>query len=288
VRARTVFVLSGGANCGAVQVGMLRALLDAGIVPDAVIGASVGAINAAALAVDPTRAGVELLTEAWLQVRRDDVFPGSKAHRLLAVARRQLHVHDPAPLRALVERWLPMHDLSETRLPAHVATTELATGRTCWWTTGRPADVLAASAALPLLFPPVELDGALHVDGAVAQAVPLSRAADIGARRVYVLDAGATSRPNGSDPASGFDVLWAAFRAARLARLELDRASLGRFRKVVWLPPVDVGRLPYWDFSRTAELIEAGERTAAEHLAGLPRMGHSGTGGAESRRVVVH
>ena len=269
---RTVFVLSGGANYGAVQVGMLRALFAAGITPDAVVGASVGAINAVALAADPTPAGVERLTEAWLGVRREDVFPGSRFSKVWKVARRSVHLHDPGALRGLIERWLPVEDLSETVIPAHVATTELASGRTCWWTSGPTVDVVAASASLPFVFPPVELAGGLHVDGAVTQAIPLGRVAEIGARRVYVLDAGATSRPLDGPPATGFDVLWSAFRAARLAQLESDRAALRRSHKVVWLPPVDTTRLSYDDFSRTAELIEAGERTAAAHLAALPRQ----------------
>ena len=299
---RTVFVLSGGANYGAVQVGMLRALYAAGIVPDAVIGASVGAINAVALASDPTPAGIDRLTEAWLGVRREDVFPGYRLTRVWKVARRSVHLHDPAALRNLIGRWLPIDDLAETVIPAHVATTELATGRTCWWTTGPTVDIVTASASLPFVFPPVELDGQLHVDGAVAQAIPLGRVAAIGARRVYVLDAGATSRSHEGPPETGFDVLWAAFRASRLARLEVDRAALGRFRRLVWLPPVDTTRLAYDDFTRTGELIEAGERTAAAHLTALARPPrrpapgsrrrvrtmHSGRGGAEPKGSVVH
>lgn len=275
VAARTVFVLSGGANYGAVQVGMLRALFAAGIVPDAVVGASVGAINAAAVAADPTPAGIERLTEGWLSVRRDDVFPGTRLARAWALARRRPHLYDPAALRALVGRWLPFDDLGDTAIPVHVATTELGTGRTCWWTSGDTVEVLAASAALPFLFPPVALDGQLHVDGALAQVVPLGRAGHVGARRVYVLDAGATSRAPDGPPSTGFDVLWSAIRATRLARLELDRAALGRFRKLVWLPAVDTGRLAYDDFDHTAELIEAGERSAAGHLASATRRSRS-------------
>lgn len=270
---RTVFVLSGGANYGAVQVGMLRALMAAGIRPDAVVGASVGAINAVALAADPTPEGVERLAELWLGLRREDVFPGSKLGRVWKVARKSVHLHEPAALRRLIQRSLTLDDLSQTTIPVHVSTTELRTGRTCWWTSGSPVDVLQASASLPFIFPPVELDGELHVDGAVAQPVPLSRAVEIGARRVYVLDAGVTSRPDERAPVTGLDVLWSAFRAARLARLEVDRAAISRFRRVVWLPPVDTGRLAYDDFSHTGELIEAGERATAAHLAANERKG---------------
>jgi NTE family protein len=57
----TAFVLGGGGNLGAVQVGMLRALLEHDIAPDAVFGCSVGALNGAALCEEPTVENVERL-----------------------------------------------------------------------------------------------------------------------------------------------------------------------------------------------------------------------------------
>src|SRR5687767_5433359 len=73
-RLREVFVLSGGGSLGAAQVGSLRALLEAGVVPDAVVGCSVGALNAAYLAIDPTLARVDALQRLWSGIGREDVF----------------------------------------------------------------------------------------------------------------------------------------------------------------------------------------------------------------------
>src|SRR6266511_6185540 len=64
---RVAFVLSGGGNLGAVQIGMMRALLEHEIIPDLVVGCSVGALNGAALADEPTLAGLKRLE----QVRRN-------------------------------------------------------------------------------------------------------------------------------------------------------------------------------------------------------------------------
>ena len=88
---RTAFVLAGGGSRGAVQVGMLDALCDRGIRPDRVFGASVGAINGAAYAGDPTKEGIEAmakekgctpsqLTLAWLLAQGPDVvaIPGTR------------------------------------------------------------------------------------------------------------------------------------------------------------------------------------------------------------------
>lgn len=270
VAPTTVFVLSGGANLGAVQVGMLKALLTAGIVPDAVIGASVGAINAAAVAADPTPEGVERLADVWCRLRRDDVFPGTRLTRAVAVARRRSYLLDPGPLRSLVARWIPFDDLADGRLPLHVATTELRTGRLRWWTSGPAVEVLVASACLPGVFPPVLLDGGLHVDGAVVSAVPVARAAAIGASVAYVLDAGSLGRVPEGEPRSALDVVLWTYRAARLAQLEAEHATASAGTELRWLPPVDVGRLAFDDFTRTRSLIAAGERAAAEAIAGLP------------------
>ncbi|MGI9614161.1 MAG: patatin-like phospholipase family protein, partial [Acidimicrobiales bacterium] len=61
----TAFVLGGGGRWGAVEVGMLRALSEAGVAPDFVVGTSIGAINGAIYCADPTEAGIAVLDELW-------------------------------------------------------------------------------------------------------------------------------------------------------------------------------------------------------------------------------
>ena len=72
---KTAFVLSGGGSLGAVQVGMLRGLLAAGVQPDFILGVSVGALNACYFAGTPTAQGVMGLQRVWSGLRRRDVFP---------------------------------------------------------------------------------------------------------------------------------------------------------------------------------------------------------------------
>src|SRR5579863_10581409 len=71
----TAFVLAGGGSLGAVQVGMLQALSEAGETPDILVGASVGALNAGFFASDPTVRGAARLAEIWRELRRRDLFP---------------------------------------------------------------------------------------------------------------------------------------------------------------------------------------------------------------------
>src|SRR5262245_59337491 len=73
--AKTAFVFAGGGSFGAVQVGMMDALARNGVTADMVVGSSVGALNGAFYASDPTVAGVERLANIWRGLRRHDVFP---------------------------------------------------------------------------------------------------------------------------------------------------------------------------------------------------------------------
>ncbi len=101
--ARTAFVLGGARNLGAMQVGMLGALVDAGITPDLVLGCSVGAINGAAVAADPTPEGVRWLEAMWRRVGRSEVWPTSPARSALALMRRGVAINHGDGLRRVVE-----------------------------------------------------------------------------------------------------------------------------------------------------------------------------------------
>ena len=74
---RDVFVLSGGAARGAVEVGMMQTLLEAGIVPDALVGTSVGALNAAFVGGRPNVRRIHELAEKWLRLSSRDIFPAA-------------------------------------------------------------------------------------------------------------------------------------------------------------------------------------------------------------------
>src|SRR4029077_6419362 len=119
---------------------------------------------------------------------RNDVFPASKRSIASHVVRRDAHLYEPDGLRHLVTRLVPAGDLADLAIPVHVVTTDLLTGQPAWWTSGDPRDVLVASASLPGLLPPVALGDSLHVDGGVTCPVPVQRAIELGAQRIWVID----------------------------------------------------------------------------------------------------
>ncbi len=96
---RTAFVFAGGGSLGAIEVGMLRALVERGINADVVVGSSVGAINAVQFAADPTPQGVERLQRIWRTVRRQEVFPVSPLGALLRLLTQRGHLAAQTALR---------------------------------------------------------------------------------------------------------------------------------------------------------------------------------------------
>ena len=185
----TAFVMAGGGSLGAVEVGMLRALLAAGEKPDFVVGASAGAINGAFFASDPTPAGVARLTNIWCALTRRDLFPFSFSN-LFGLLSGRTHVFDHGGLRGLLERHLTYRNLEDAAIPIHVVASDLVTGDEVLLSSGTAVDAVLASAAIPGVFPPVLIDNRLLVDGGVANNTPISSAVRLGATRVLVLPTG--------------------------------------------------------------------------------------------------
>lgn len=272
---QVAFVLSGGANLGAIQAGQALALLEAGIRPDVIVGCSVGAINGAFLAADPTAERARELAEAWKGVKRDDVFGKSRRQRLVNVVMRRDHVYEARALRALIRRFVvidgaPLTDLSQTRVPLHVVTTDLDGGAETWWSEGPLEDVLAASACIPGAFPPVRLGDSLHVDGGVLAPVPVHRAVELGAKVTYVLDVSGRDRAAAARR-SALEVLVEAFAISRYARMVEHGAGPGQV--VVPLPRVEAGVKGINDFSRCEDLVQAGYDSARDFLAAHQAQG---------------
>jgi NTE family protein len=266
---REVVVFSGGGSLGAAQVGAIQALFEAGIVPDAVVGCSIGAINAAYVAMYPTVEGMKSLETLWRSMSRREVFPNGRFTVARRLASRANHLYSPEGMRAVLAQCVPLDDLSQTAIPCHVVATDLLAGEPTWWTHGNPIDVLNASACLPGLFPPVELEGRLYVDGGVSCPVPTQHALDLGASRVWVLNVAREYHGMVDSQMSAVDVLIESF--------SISRSHLGRLapvaapgQTIVTLPSLSLGRHDLRDFSKTPWLIaagrEAGRAMVAEQL----------------------
>ena len=183
------FVLQGGGSLAAGQVGMLRALLEAGVRPDLIVGSSAGAINAVAFAQDPTARGLARLERLWAGLRRRTVFPLDPWNVVAGLAGRRDGLLSPRRLRVLLAGGLITRRLEDARIPVAVVATDLATGDPVTLTRGRALDTLLASTSIPGLFPPVPIDGRLLSDGGVSADIPILQAEALGATTCYVLPA---------------------------------------------------------------------------------------------------
>jgi NTE family protein len=185
-------VFSGGGSRGALQAGALRALLERGVQPGLVVGTSVGGINAAYYAVNPSPTRVEKLAHVWRSTRRVDVYPGNRLH----VAWRLLRGHgsfypNDALRRHLTRHFIPdAHYFSDLRLPCYITATNLDTGAMRVLGERRSdkiVDALLATTALPPLHPPYRLDDGDYVDGGAVALLPIEVALARGAKQVYAL-----------------------------------------------------------------------------------------------------
>jgi NTE family protein len=258
------FVLSGGASLGSIQVGMLKALFEAGIEPDFLVGTSVGAVNAAWIAGWPSEGGITKLEEIWLGLRREDVFPLGWAAATGLLGKTK-HLFSNGALRNLLERNLPYKRLEDATVPVHVVTSELKSGRAVILSSGPAVPALLASSAIPGLFPPVTIGRRDLVDGGVANHTSIDAAVKLGARRIYVLP---ISYPwLYEEPTSALGMALQALARMVAQRLETEVAAYRDAAEIIVIPPLEPLAVSPADFGHTAELIEHGYESACKMLA---------------------
>ena len=263
---KTAFVLGGGGNLGAVQVGMLAAVLEQGVTPDLLVGCSVGALHAAVLAAQPRLAEARRLEDIWLRLDGEDLLPSGHLSPLRLLARRRPSLDTGEGLRRLIDRCNALATFEEASVPFEVVATSADTGRERWFARGSVRDALLASCALPAVFPPVEIDGERYIDGGVVNNVPISRALALGAHRIWVFHVGNFPRPR-SDFRRPVDVLLQAFSISRSHRFAADVESVPASVELVVPPGVDPGGIRYNDFGHTRELIDRGYESTVAYLA---------------------
>lgn len=223
----TAFVLGGGGVLGAVEVGMLRALFERGITPDLVLGTSVGALNGAMVARRPDGSVVEQLTELWQGA--GTVGPEVYGDRPLRTVRRAVatgtHLWSSRPLKqALLEE---LGDLTFDELPVRfqVCAASIERAAEHWFDSGSVVDAVVASAAVPGLLPPAQVGDEHFLDGGIVNSIPLGRAVQLGATRVFVLQVGRIDRPL-TVPKRPWEVARVSFEIARRHRFNRELEEL--------------------------------------------------------------
>jgi len=253
---------------------MLRALLEAGHRPDIVLGTSIGAINGAVLAADPTMAAVDKLEELWSGLGEASVFEDSFMTRIGTALRSHTHIYSNTALRRTLDSALPVKLIEELTVPFQCVAASIERAAEHWFTTGPITDAVLASSAIPGLLPPVEIDDEHYLDGGLVNSIPVGRALALGAKNVFVLHVGRLEQPLQA-PRRPWEVAAVAFEIARRHRFTRDMGELPENVAVHVLPTgTDINGATSWkqymryrDFSHTRARIEQAYRASTAFLA---------------------
>ena len=272
------FVLGGGGARGALQVGALRALFEAGMKPDLLVGTSIGAINATALALwGADLAGIEALERAYHRMQESKLLdPRLLEFAWNAVLRSQNHRGSRSAREFVIaEGILPdlrFGQLKNVRLATVAA--DLHTGGPViygWDPEQSVMEGVLASIAIPPWFAPIEKDGQYIVDGGALSNLPIEPAIRLGATEIIALDLHDSDAY--ADVNKTIDPLVTKLASAvtqRQLSLEMELASaLGvsvRYVSLRSAPPV-----PLWDFKTHRDLFKVGYETMKHEMSRWPQ-----------------
>lgn len=270
---KVAFVLGGGGLLGAHEVGMLRALDEAGIRPDLVVGTSVGAFNGAFVAADPSTA-VYQLTRAWGGGGAGSVFAGSLLSRMSTLMRSGTHLHSTSLLSTALSALVPAELIEDLAVPFHCVASNIERAEARWFTSGPLVPAVLASCAVPGILPPVRIGDEHFYDGGLVHSIPIGRAAREGARTIYVLQVGRIEHPL-TAPRRPWEVGLVAFEIARRHRFAEEMAELPDDVVVHVLPAggtkqgaAGLSQFRYRDASRVEANIERAYVASSAYLAG--------------------
>ncbi len=188
---KRALVLPGGGGRGAYQVGVAKALLEHGIVFDYAFGTSIGGLNATLIA----QGDIQRLEELWCNMRAKDIYHLPSPNQIgQMVMGHHLGLLDTHPMEELIRKEISLPKLKASRTKFGVCTTDLCSLQTNFITTddiissSELVDVLMATCALPMAFPPRQLHGSgLWVDGGLVRNTPMHAALELGADEIYMV-----------------------------------------------------------------------------------------------------
>jgi NTE family protein len=254
---------------------MLRALYEHGVVPDLLVGTSVGALNAAFVASRPQEVSTaDELARVWNGMQRQDVFPIDLRMLAGGLWGRRDHLVGAQGLARIVRRHLEFEDLADSPIPLHIVAFDLPSAREVLLSAGPAPDAVIAAAAIPGVLPPVRFGEQLLVDAAVVNNTPISHAVALGAQRIYVLPTQDPSRAVCRLPRNGLDAAMQALGARTRDHLRADLVRYAGQAELIVLPaPNPRGVLPT-DFRHarrlTADALAAARGALGDGTAAAP------------------
>lgn len=266
---KTILVLGGGGVKGMAHVGAWRALCEAGIEVSEIVGTSIGALVGACIADGQS---YQELTEAAKALKKADIVLLNRWAVLLNGI-RQTSVFQAEPLRNYIASFIKVDRLDELGMPIQVNAVDLETGDLHWFGAGGRSDVSAvdaiyASCALPLFYPPAEIEGRYYVDGGVVDSLPILRAADRGAELIIAIDAGAGKTRDSLDTVHK-GMIAIHHRVTEIMGYRRKRSIIDNWKgpKLVYVRP-SLHKFSTFDFGQTEFFLQEGYEATKAALAG--------------------
>lgn len=270
---KVAFVLSGGGSRGALEVGALSALIENKIIPHILVGTSVGAINAAALAINPTLEGVRWLEKIWRGVVKEAVIPQNYLSMVWRLVIGESGLINNTRLRNLLEANLPqnVHTFEDIKgAEIYITSVVLQSGELHVFGVDRSesiVDAAMASTALPPFLSPWCYRNKEYIDGGVVNDLPIRIAIEKHSTEIFAIDVG-QRRMSRWYRRGVFGVMGQTIDAVLSNRVEsdLDLAHEMSECKIHYICIEAFEDIRLWDFRYTEDMIEDGRRVTIEYL----------------------
>ena len=262
------FAFGGGGSLGAAQVGMLEALAEIPLRPDLVAGTSVGALNGAVVASDPTGAA-NRLSHIWHRLDTKEIMPGGLWTRLITVLRSRTNLYDSPQISRIVADAIGDIDIGDLALPYLAMAVDADTAEAVRLTEGPLLSAMLASSAIPGVFPAVHRDGHDLYDGGLIVNTPVLEALSMGAGSLVVLDCNYPDRRITRPTTIPEAVLYASTIVAR-QQMERELPVAAQQVPVLVLPgPAYIPNLSPMDFTGSVPLIASAYDASRHFLANV-------------------
>jgi len=273
--AVSLVIGSGSVKCAA-ALGVVKALTDAGIRIDRVVGCSAGALFAAITALGhDTASAKEITLRTWTRELTSRPNPMGYlrllAPRLFGFRADTFGLRDDRAMLERVRSVFGDRRIEDTLIPLHITATDFATGELVELSSGSIVDAIRASLALPLAFAPVRLGGRLLVDGYLADPLPLSVAMKHGSR--VIVGVGFESPYQDNVRSAGrFAFQLSAIMSNNLLKSKLAFHSIAHHSEVIMILPEFKQRIRLFDTAKVPYIVDQGEQATLQQLPYLREL----------------
>lgn len=258
---KLALVLPGGGARGAVEVGAIKVLWSHGIIPDVIIGTSVGAINGATIASGRTPSELEAI---WLKLSEKMVFPMN--YKIFWQFFNVKSTSGTINLKKVLNHSIKADYFEDCIIPIYVIATRLSDGEVAYFSKGPLREAVLASTAIPPYYPPYLIENVRYVDGSISSVAGVRKAIELGCDKVIIINA--YNSKNMYDFKGIMDVTSHALDLLFYKNLwrEVELCSNPFGNTEIMIIKIENLDIPTTDFSKTKELIRLGEDAALDAL----------------------